>query len=123
MLRLATHLQQPVLRLNRNDLVPNQLQDPVNNRLKALQNFLIRERHVTLLNTGFGEFSLNANVHRPLLPVVSEVRLDPVLEVHDALGVHLARSLGAIRQFHLPDLGPENVGKIAIERGRTARIS
>jgi hypothetical protein len=91
--QLETHLQESVLCLNGNDLIPDQLQDSVHDRLEALQNLFVCEGHVALLDSGVGELSLNAHVHGPLLTVIPEVGLDSVLKVHDALGVHLTGSL------------------------------
>jgi hypothetical protein len=88
-----TYLQKSVLRLNGNDLVSNELQNSVDYRLEALQDFLVCESHVTFLDSSLGELGLDAHVHSPLLTVIPEVGLDSVLKVHDALGVHLASSL------------------------------
>jgi len=57
------------------------------------------------------------------LTIVSEVGFYPVLEVHDAFGVHFAGCLGAIWEFHLPDLGSEDVAEVAVEGGGTTRVS
>lgn len=104
-----TYLQKSVLRLDGNNLVPNKFQNSVDHRLEALQDFLVREGHVAFLDSSFRELSLDADVHGPLLTVIPEVGLDPVLEVHDALSVHLASGLRAIGKLHLPDLCAEDV--------------
>lgn len=117
------YLKIPVLCLNRNDLIPNKLQDPIHDRLKALQNFLVREGHVALLNTSLGELSLDANVDSPFLTVVPEIGLDSVLEVHDALGIHLPGSLRPVWKLHLPNLGAQNVAEVTVQRCRAARIT
>lgn len=90
---LYTYLQLAVLRLNGNDLISNQLENPVDNRLKALQDFFIGKGHVAFFNSSLRELGLDANIDSPLLTIVSEVGLDPVLEIHDTLGVHSAGSL------------------------------
>lgn len=82
-----------VLSLDGNDLVSDKLENAVNDRLEALQNFLVCESHVTLLNAGLGEFSLDTNIDSPLLVVVAEIGLDSVLKVHDALCVNTAGCL------------------------------
>jgi hypothetical protein len=109
--------------LDRNDLISDQFQNSVDDRLKALENFLVGESHVTFFNRRFGILGLNTNVDRPLLTVVAEIGLYPVLKVHDTLGVDFASSLGSIRKFHLTNLGAENVGKVAVQRSGTARVS
>lgn len=90
-------------------MVAHELQNSVDNRLETLQNFLVGEGHVAFFNSSLGELGLNTNIHGPLLTVIPEVGLDSVLKVHDALGVHLASSLGTIRELHLTDLGAEDV--------------
>ena len=75
------------------DLVPNQLEDTVDDRLKALQDFLVCEGHVAFLDAGLGELGLDTDVDGPLLAVVAEVGLDSVLEIHDALCVDSAGRL------------------------------
>ena len=105
------------------DLVPHQLQDSIHHGLKTLQNLLIRERHITLLNSRLRELSFNAHIHSPLLPVIPKVGLDTVLKVHDALGVHLARRARPVRQLHLADLGAQDVGEVAVERCGAAGVT
>lgn len=116
-------LQSSVLRLDSNDLVAYEFQDAIDNGLKALENFFIGKRHVAFLDTSLWEFSLDTNINSPLLAVVAEISLDSIFKVHDALGVYSAGSLGAFGQFHLADLGSQNVTKVAVEGGGTARIS
>jgi hypothetical protein len=87
------YLQKSVLRLDGDDLVPNELQNSVHHRLKALQDLLVCEGHVAFLDSSVRELSLDAHIHGPLLTVIPEVGLDSVLKVHDALGVHLTGSL------------------------------
>ena len=111
------------MRLDGNDLVPDKLQDAVHYRLEALQNLLVCECHVTLLDTSLGELCLNADVDRPLLTVVSEVGLYPVLKVHDTFCVNFAGSLGAIRELHLPYLCAQNVTEVSVEGSRTTRVT
>jgi len=118
--KIGTYLQHPVLRLNGNDLVPNQLENAVHHRLKALQNLLVCKGHISFFNARFRELSFNANIYGPFLSVIPEIRLDSVLEVHDAFGVDLARRLRPIRELHLPYLCPQNVRKVSIERGGAA---
>ena len=105
----STYLQQPVLGLDSDDLVSHKLQNSVDDRLETLQNLLVGESHVAFFDPGLGELSLDTHIDGPLLTVIPEVGLDSVLKVHDALGVHLARSLGTIRELHLTDLGAEDV--------------
>jgi len=116
MFLVEAYLQCPVLCLDSNDLIPNQLQDPVHHRFEALQDFLIRERHVALFNTSLREFSLDTNVYSPLLAVVSEIGLYPVLEIHDALRVNFASRLRTVWQLHLPNLCTKDVTEITVER-------
>jgi hypothetical protein len=101
--------------LNRNNLVPNQLQDTVHHRLKALQNLLVGEGHVSFFNSSLWKLCFNTDIHRPLLAIVSEVCLYSVFKVHDTLGVHFAGSLGSVRKFHLANLCSEDVGEVAVE--------
>jgi hypothetical protein len=91
--------------LNGNNLIPDKFQDTVHHRLEALQNLLIRECHVTFLNTSLWELSLDTDIDSPLLAIVSEIGLYPVLKVHDALGVDFTCGFRSVRQFHLPNLG------------------
>lgn len=121
--RNLTYLQEPVLRLDGNDLVPHKLQNSIDHRLEALQNFLVCESHVTFLDTRLRELGFDANINSPLLAVIPEVGLDSVLEVHDALGVNLAGSLRAIRKFHLTNLRAEDVGEVAVQCCRAARVT
>jgi hypothetical protein len=102
------------LRLNGDNLIPDELQNAIDHGLEALQNLLIRKRHVTLLDAGLGVLSLDTDIDRPLLAIVPEVGLYPVLKVHDALGVHLSSRLGAVGQFHLPNLRAQNVTKVSV---------
>jgi hypothetical protein len=76
-----------VLSLNGNDLVSHKLENTINDRLEALQDFLVGESHVTFLDAGLGELGLNAYIDSPLLVVVAKIGLDSVLKVHDALCV------------------------------------
>lgn len=76
--------------MNGDDLVPDELENAVHDRLEALQDLLVRERHVTFFNTCFWELGFDTDVDGPLLPVISEISLDTVLEVHDALCVDFA---------------------------------
>lgn len=119
----STHLKKSVLRLNGDDLVPNKLQNPVDDRLETLQDLLVGEGHVTFLDTSLREFSFDAHIDSPLLTVIPEVGLYPVLEVHDTFGVNLASDLRAIGKLHLADLCAEDVGEITVQRCRTARIT
>lgn len=105
------------------DLVPNQLEDSVDDGLETLQDLLVRESHVALLDASLGEVCLDSNVHCPLLAVVAEVCLDSVLKVHDTLGVYLPSSPRAVRQLHLPDPGPKDVTEISVERRGAAGVS
>jgi hypothetical protein len=109
--------------LNGNDLIPDKLQDAVHYRLEALQNLLVRECHVAFLNASLWELSLDTDIDSPLLAIVSEVGLYPVLKVHDALGVDLACGFRTIRQFHLPNLGAQDVAKVTVQRRRTTRVT
>lgn len=92
----CSYLDQTVLCLNGDNLVADQLEDTVHDRLKALKNLLVHKCHVTLLNTSIGEVGLDTHVHCPFLSVVAEVGLDTVLKVHDTLRVDLARRPRAI---------------------------
>ncbi len=116
-------LEGAVLGLDSDDLVADELEDAVDDRLEALQNFLVSESHVTFFNACLRELGLDTNINSPLLSVVPEVGLDSVLEVHDALGVHASGGLGAIGRLHLANLGPEDVAEVPVERGRTARVA
>lgn len=116
-------LKYSVLGLNGDNLVANKFEDTVDDRLEALENLLVRKGHVTFLNAGLGEFSFDADVDGPLLTVVSEISLDSILKVHDTLGVDTTGSLGAIGKLHLANLGAQNVAKVAIEGGGTARVT
>ncbi|KAI6753122.1 hypothetical protein HG531_005291 [Fusarium graminearum] len=69
-------LKSTVLSLDRNNLVPDELQNTVDNRLEALKNLLVGEGHVTLLNASLRELGLNTDINSPLLTVVSEIGLD-----------------------------------------------
>lgn len=82
-----------VLSLDGDNLVSYELEDAIDDRLKALQDLLVGECHVTFLNAGLGELGLNTNVNSPLLTIVAEISLDSVFEVHDALCVDTAGSL------------------------------
>jgi hypothetical protein len=82
-----------VLSLNSNDLVSDKLENAIDDRLEALQNFLVGESHVSFFNAGLGEFSLNTNIDSPLLVVVAEIGLDSVFKVHDTLCVDTAGCL------------------------------
>ena len=82
-----------VLCLDSDDLVSDKLENTVNDRLKALQNFLVGESHVSFLDASLGELGLDTHIDRPLLVVVAEIGLDSVLEVHDALCVDTAGRL------------------------------
>jgi hypothetical protein len=117
------YLQQSVLSLNSDNLVPNQLQYPIDHGLEALQNLLVRERHIAFLNACFWELSLNTHINSPLLAIVPEICLDPVLKVHNALGVHLTRRLGAVWKLHLTNLGTQDVGEITVQSCRAARVT
>jgi hypothetical protein len=116
-------LQLAVLCLDGDDLVPHELQDAVHNGLETLQDLLVGERHEALLDVGLQIVGLDADIDRPLLPVVSEVGLDPVLEVHDAFCVDLARRLGSIGKLHLADLCAQDVGEVAVKSSTAARVS
>jgi hypothetical protein len=113
------YLKQSVLCLDGNDLVTNQLENTVHHGLETLQNLLIGKGHVAFLNARIREVRLNTNIDRPFLTVVSEVRLDTVLEIHNTLGVNLARSTGSIRKLHFANLGPQDVAEVAVKSGRT----
>lgn len=119
----STHLQRSVLRLDRDDLISNQLQDPVHHRLKALQNLLVCKGHVAFLDAGFGELGFDPDIHRPLLPVVPEVGFYPILKVHDTFGVNLTRRFRPVRQLHLADLGAEDVGEVPVQGSGATRIT
>lgn len=110
-----TNLKLTVLCLNGNDLIPNQLKNPVHYRLKALENLLIGESHVTFLNTSVREFSLNTDINSPFLTIVSKVGLDSVFKVHDALGVHSAGRLRSIGELHLSNLSAKDIGEVTVE--------
>lgn len=118
-----TYLERPILCLDGDDLISHQLQDAVHDRLKALEDFLVGEGHVAFLDASLGELSFDAHVDSPLLAVVTEVGFYPVLEVHDALGVHLAGRFGAVGQLHLANLGPQDIAKVAVQGRRAARIA
>lgn len=118
-----TYLKVPVLRLDGDDLVPHELQDSVHYRFEALQNLLVREGHIALLDTSLRKLGLDTDINSPFLTVVSEICLDSVLEVHDAFGIHLACSLGAIGKLHLPDLGAQDVAEVPVQRCGTARVT
>lgn len=90
-------MEDSALRLNGDDLVADQLQYAVDNRLETLQDLFIRECHITLFDTGFGELGFDSNINGPLLTIVTKVCLYPVFKVHDALRVDLAGSLGSVR--------------------------
>jgi hypothetical protein len=109
--------------LNGDDLISDQFQNPIDHGLETLQNLFVGESHVTFLNGRLRVLSLDTDVDRPFLTIVTEIGLYPILEVHDTFGVDLASGLGSIRQFHLTNLGAEDVGEIAIQRGRTARVT
>jgi len=111
------------LRLDSDDLIPDELQNSVDHGLETLQNLLVRKRHVTLLNAGLGKLCLDANVDCPLLAIVSEVGLYPVFKVHDAFRIDLASRLGAVWQFHFPNLGAQNVAEVAVEGCGTAGVT
>lgn len=101
--------------MNGDNLVADQLEDTVHDRLKALKDLLVHKCHVALLNTSIGEVGLDTHVYCPFLPVVAEVGLYTVLEVHDTLRVDLARRPRAIRQLHLPDLRAQDVTEVPIQ--------
>lgn len=82
-----------VLSLNGDDLVSYKFENAVDDGLKALQNLLVGESHVSFLNARLGELGLDADVNSPLLPIVAEIGLDSVFKVHDALCVDTAGSL------------------------------
>jgi hypothetical protein len=88
-----------------------------------LENLLVGESHVTFFNGRLWVFGFDTNVDRPLLTIVTEISLYPVLKVHDTFGIDLASRLGSIRQFHLTNLGAEDVGEVAVQRGRTTRVT
>jgi hypothetical protein len=113
----GTHLQRPVLSLNGDDLITDQLKDPVDNGFKALQNFFVGEGHVAFLDTSLWEISFNADVDSPFLAVVPEIGLDTILKVHDTLGVHLSGRSRTIGKFHLADLGSEDIAKVPVQGG------
>lgn len=116
-------LQGAVLGLDGNNLVADELENAVDDGLKALENLFVGKGHVALFDASLGELSLDADVDGPLLTVVAEIGLDAVLKVHDALGVDAAGRLGAIGKLHLANLGAQNVGKVAVEGGGTARVT
>lgn len=116
-------LQGAVLGLDGNDLVSHKLQNAVDDGLEALENLLVGEGHVTLLDTGLGELSLDTDIDSPLLAVIPEVSLDSVLKVHDALGVDTAGRLGAIGELHLADLCAQDIAEVAVQGSRTARVT
>ena len=118
-----TYLEHAVLRLDCNDLIPNQFKNSVDDRLEALQDLLVCESHVAFLDRRLGKFGLDTNIHRPFLTVVSKVGLDSVLEIHYALGIDSSGGPGAVGKLHLSDLCTKNVGKVAIKCGRTARVT
>lgn len=109
--------------MDRYDLIAHQLKDPIYDGLEALQDLLVSERHVTLLDACVREVGFDSDIHCPFLAIVAEVGLDPILKVHDTLGINLACRAGTIRQFHLTNLRTENVAKVPVERGGTTRIS
>jgi hypothetical protein len=82
-----------VLSLDGDDLVSDKLENTVNDRLEALQDFLVGKSHVTFLNAGLWELGLDAYIDSPLLVVVAEIGLDSVLKVHDTLCVNAASCL------------------------------
>ena len=120
---MGLYLKRPILGLDGDDLVADQLEDTVDDGLEALEDLLVGKGHVPLLDASIRKVRLDAHVHRPLLAVVPEVGLDPVLKVHDALGVDLAGGARTVRQLHLADLGAQDVAEIAVQRGRTARVA
>lgn len=109
--------------MNRYDLIAHQLKDSIHDGLEALQDLLIRERHVALLDACVGEVCFDSDIHCPFLAVVAEIGLDTVLEVHDTFGIDLAGRTGTIWQFHLPNLRTEDVAEVPVERGGTTRVS
>jgi hypothetical protein len=82
-----------VLSLNSNDLVSDKLENAIDDRLEALQNFLVGESHVSFFNASLGELSFDSYIDSPLLVVVAEIGLDSVLKVHDTLCVDTAGCL------------------------------
>lgn len=105
------------------DLIAHQFENSIDDRLEALEDLFIRERHEALFNAGVGELRLDTDVDRPLLAVVAEVGLDAVFKVHDALRIHLPSYPGTVWQLHLTDLRPEDIAEIPVQGGRTARVS
>ncbi len=116
-------MQCSVLRLDGDDLIPDKFENTVNNGFETLQNLLVRECHVTFLNASLREFGLNTDVDGPLLPVVPEISLDSVLEVHDAFCVYTTSRLRTVGELHLPDFGSEDVTEIAVESRRAAGVA
>jgi len=55
-----------ICRLDGVDLLPYQLQNPLDHGIEALQDLFIRKCHIAILNACSWESSLNANIHSPL---------------------------------------------------------
>ena len=117
------YLEHSVLRLDGNDLVPDELEDAIDDGFETLQDFLVRERHVAFFDTGVWEFGLDADVDGPFLAIVPEIGFDAVFEVHDAFRIHFPRRLRPVRKFHFADLGTQDVAEIAVECCRAARVA
>lgn len=109
--------------MDRNDLVPDKLQDPVDHGFEALQNLFVRKCHVSLFNTSLWELGLDAYIDSPFLTIVSEVGLYSVLEIHDTLSIDLACSSRTVGQLHLPDLRAQDVAEVSVQGGRTTRVT
>ena len=94
--------------LNGDDLVPDELEDAIHDRLKALQYLLIRECHVSILDGRFWKLGFDTNIYGPLLAVVTEVGFYPVLEIHYAFRVDSTSRSRAIWELHLANLGAKD---------------
>ena len=84
------NLENSALGLDGDDLIADEFKDAVDNGFEALEDLLIRERHVAFFDACFWELCLDAHIDSPLLAVVPEVCFYSVLEIHDAFGVYFS---------------------------------
>lgn len=101
--------------LDGNDLIADQFQNAVDNRLETLKNLLIGKSHISIFNASLSKVGFDTDIHSPLLTIVAEVCLDTILKVHDTFGIHLPSCPRAIRQLHLPNLCPQDVTEVPVE--------
>lgn len=101
--------------MDSDDLVSDQLQNTVDDGLKALKDLFVGKRHIALLDAGIWEVGLNADIYSPLLSIVSEIGLNPVLKVHNTLRIHLTCRAGPVRELHLTDFRTKDVAEVPIE--------